>query len=316
LPLLFLAFCAQIADDARWPHFATKLIKVTSYPCLNCNCCQTNLKIDSLRHVQWVSLCEMYPYRMSYLVQFIMDHTQKVEVNRIIDSASGYEHVGSSSSSSGLFKYFEMVDSGPPREAASLRGDDHIAKIFAEHVERFLYYDGSQTLSVLDSDPERFWALMSLPFSSMPSEGIDEIHISVQDILGPEMHDHSTSNSSSLVHYDSSFSLLHYSFNLNPTLRQQIAIDLHELVSSCELKNVKRLNGIDTFVDSLPQGGVTLKSKLLTEYPLPFHAHEDRPAIESPLPTSSGKKKITPLRNPERFTRSLSRSESSNSVLS
>ena len=242
----------------------------------------------------------MYPYRVSYLVQFIMDHTQKVEVNKIIDDATGNERTANSS---GLFKYFEMVDGGQrlPKEAISLNSGDHIATVFAEHVERYLYYDGSQALSVLDSDPERFWALMSLPFPSTSSEVSDDVYISVQDILGPEMHDYSRAGSLSLVHYNPSFSLLHYSYNLNPTLRQQIAVELHELVSSCELRQLKEVNGRNVLTDALPTGGVTLKSKLLTRDTFPARAHGNQARYHSPGPTRS--KKPPPQRSQERFNR-------------
>ena len=243
----------------------------------------------------------MYPYRISYLVQFIMDHTQKVEVNKIIDDATVNERTASSS---GLFKYFEMVDRGHslPKEAISLNGGDHIATVFAQHVERYLYYDGSQALSVLDSDPERFWALMSIPFPSTASEVADSVYISVQDILGPEMHDYSRAGSLSLVHYNPSFSLLHYSFNLNPTLRQQIAVELHELVSSCELRQLKEVNGRNVLTDALPTGGVTLKSKLLTRGVAPVREHMHQSRYHSPVPTRSGKKPPPP-RSQGRFNR-------------
>ena len=96
-----------------------------------------------------------------------------------------------------------------------------------------------------------------------------------------------SSTAQGLVHNEPTFSLLHYSFNLNPTLRQQIAAELHDLVSAYELRRIvttttpTRASDVDSerrraeshnistrscrsaFVDALPVGSVTSKVKQL-----------------------------------------------------
>ena len=83
----------------------------------------------------------------------------QVEVNRIVGSSdaatsdaatSGAETTSSTGTEGGggLFKYFSMADGAP---AVELDKTAPIAAVFAEFVERYLYYDGSKSLSAMDS---------------------------------------------------------------------------------------------------------------------------------------------------------------------
>ena len=57
----------------------------------------------------------------------------------------------------------------------------------------------------------------------------EEVNICVRDVLGP------LEGEERVPHW----SLLHYSVNLNPALRQQIAADVEGYVSSAELMRIK-----------------------------------------------------------------------------
>ena len=63
----------------------------------------------------------------------------------------------------------------------------------------------------------------------MPVSGeAKEVNIVVEDVLGPLVHDERVPH----------WSLLHYSINLNPAMRQQIAADVESFVSSSELMRI------------------------------------------------------------------------------
>lgn len=141
--------------------------------------------------------------------------------------------------------------------------------MFAEVVERQLYYENSERLSILDSDSEVFWNLITMPVPVCDSSGA-MVNINVEDILGPL-----DPNTGAVIE---PLSLLHYSVNLNPALRQQIRADIFGYMSQSELKLVTT-GGDD--VDALPEHSVMRKQyRLRDRTPLPrdtarFSEHPD-----------------------------------------
>ena len=75
-----------------------------------------------------------------------------------------------------------------------------------------------------------FWLLLTLrvPVSGSSSGEAEEVNMVVEDVLGP------LEDGERAAHW----SLLHYSINLNPALREQIATDVESYVSSSELMRI------------------------------------------------------------------------------
>jgi hypothetical protein len=157
-----------------------------------------------------------------------------------------------------------------------LKQDELIATVFAEQVEQQIYHERANHLKILDSDQEAspflprsiqllpffifrsptrseryqsrllvptssrsfplpfvrwqlFWLLLSLPVPVSGGDEAKEVNITVEDVLGPLPEE-----GERISHW----SMLHYSINLNPALRQQISADVESYVSSSELMRI------------------------------------------------------------------------------
>ena len=193
-----------VDKDDRWDEFRSRLIK-------------------------WIILAECYPYRVSLLVLQILDREQKAMVNESVKRWPEDKR-------SGLFQYRQgdrlgNVDGPPPDPAFE---DQALASaVFFEHVEKKIYTHASSAKMLrLDGDAEVFALLLSKPIeirddAAKKDDQIDVIDVRVEDILGPK--DDKT------MERDHKFSLLTYSFNLNPALRDQLGQDLAGFVSSYEM---------------------------------------------------------------------------------
>ena len=77
-----------------------------------------------------------------------------------------------------------------------------------------------------------FWLLLTLPVPVIGGAEAEEVNIVVEDVLGPVV------SQDQVGERDPIWSLLHYSINLNPAMRQQIAADSERYVSSSELMRI------------------------------------------------------------------------------
>ena len=175
------------------------------------------------------AVAECYPYRVSLLVLQILDREQKAMVNKSVERWPEDKR-------SGLFQYRQgdrlgNVDGPPPDPAFE---DQALASaVFFEHVEKKIYTHASSAKMLrLDGDAEVFALLLSKPIEIRDDAAKKDVKLDVrvEDILGPKvLADDKT------MERDHKFSLLTYSFNLNPALRDQLGQDLAGFVSSYEM---------------------------------------------------------------------------------
>ena len=125
-----------VKDDPQWAGFRSKLAK-------------------------WLCLCEIYPYRMSFLVLVIQDRAQKEQVNQL-------RHTHPSLNKYGLVHYGKgggnkattdessggKVDAKDP--SLELADDMPIAEAYFRHVERYIYsHPKARKMLSLDGDQVR-----------------------------------------------------------------------------------------------------------------------------------------------------------------
>ena len=250
--------------------------------------------------IKWVCLCEMFPFRMSFLVHVVQDYAQMTAHNKLVHQEKN------KNAESRLFLYYQAFTPSLQDEAASkdkdqtetekLSADMLIAELFAEKVERQLYYEGSERLSILDSDADHFYNLLTMPVPRCDKSG-GMVNITVEDILGPLGNDDEPIGC---------LSLLHYSINLNPALRQQIQADITGYMSQSELKLLVT-SDFDTarageVVEALPKQSIMRKQALLRDRtPMP---REDRRFLQETIamsPVVGNSRKQLPQRNQNRF---------------
>ena len=250
--------------------------------------------------IKWVCLCEMFPFRMSLLVHVVQEYAQMTAHNKLVHEERNKK------AGSRLFLYYQAFTPSLQDEAASkdkdqtetekLSADMLIAELFAEKVERQLYYEGSERLSILDSDADHFYNLLTMPVPRCDKSG-GMVNITVEDILGPLGNDDEPIGC---------LSLLHYSINLNPALRQQIQADITGYMSQSELKLLVT-SDFDTarageVVEALPKQSIMRKQALLRDRtPMP---REDRRFLQETIamsPVVGNSRKQLPQRNQNRF---------------
>ena len=250
--------------------------------------------------IKWVCLCEMFPFRMSFLVHVVQYYAQMTAHNKLVHEERNKK------AGSRLFLYYQAFTPSLQDEAASkdkdqtetekLSADMLIAELFAEKVERQLYYEGSERLSILDSDADHFYNLLTMPVPRCDKSG-GMVNITVEDILGPLGNDDEPIGC---------LSLLHYSINLNPALRQQIQADITGYMSQSELKLLVT-SDFDTarageVVEALPKQSIMRKQALLRDRtPMP---REDRRFLQETIamsPVVGNSRKQLPQRNQNRF---------------
>ena len=250
--------------------------------------------------IKWVCLCEMFPFRMSFLVHVVQYYAQMTAHNKLVHEERNKK------AGSRLFLYYQAFTPSLQDEAVNkdkdqtetekLSTDMLIAELFAEKVERQLYYEGSERLSILDSDADHFYNLLTMPVPRCDKSG-GMVNITVEDILGPLGNDDEPIGC---------LSLLHYSINLNPALRQQIQADITGYMSQSELKLLVT-SDFDTarageVVEALPKQSIMRKQALLRDRtPMP---REDRRFLQETIamsPVVGNSRKQLPQRNQNRF---------------
>jgi hypothetical protein len=198
-----------VYDDERWLSFTPKLIK-------------------------WICLCECYPYRMSLLVLIIEDFEQKGAMNDIIEERLKAQP----DIESKLVRWYDRTDENEQSKVTtSLLKGELIATVYFRYVDRFVFaHKLSDKMLRLDSDAEQFAKLLVMPCTD---DGSD---ITVGDILGlipdtgeGELKARPGMDENSKQRYDSNFSLLSFSFNLNTAMRAQLASERSGHLSESEL---------------------------------------------------------------------------------
>ncbi len=180
-----------VARRLQWPLFSVKLAK-------------------------WIYMGELYPYRMSFLIQILSDFDQKYSFNQqrqLTKDQIDYQYANPSGGD--IIEFNAM----------------NIAVFFQQHVEPYIFaIESAQKLMKLDSDPDLFLTLMFTPIKFVDaSTGKTVTNILCSDILGPYK------NSKVKDERDSSFSLLSYSYNVNPTMAKQISQELQHFSSEVEI---------------------------------------------------------------------------------
>ena len=148
--------------------------------------------------VLWIVLCQYFPYRVSLLVQILLDFDQKINFN-----AKASSMMGDCSNHPCEFAYCNNSSKIPPLEEKMT-----IYNFYMLHVDKFVKaFDKSDKFCRVDKDPEEFAALLQRTASFSGEDSI-----TCEDVLGP----------ASDANRDKTFSLLSYSFNLDPAIRNEV----------------------------------------------------------------------------------------------
>ena len=146
--------------------------------------------------VLWIVLCQYFPYRVSLLVQLLLDFDQKIRFNANASCEFAYRNNSS--------------------EEPSLKEKMTIYSFYMLRVDKFVKaLDKSDKFCRVDKDPEEFAALLQRT-AGPPGEG----SITCEDVLGPKPM--TTAGTASDANRDKTFSLLSYSFNLDPAIRNEV----------------------------------------------------------------------------------------------
>ena len=148
--------------------------------------------------VLWIVLCQYFPYRVSLLVQILLDFDQKISFN-----AKASSMMGDRPNPPRKFAYRSNSSEEP-----SLDEKMTIYSFYMLHVDKFVKaLNKSDKFCRVDKDPEEFAALLQRTASFSVEDSI-----TCEDVLGP----------ASEFNRDKTFSLLSYSFNLDPAIRNEV----------------------------------------------------------------------------------------------
>ena len=172
------------------------------------------------KSVSWIVLCQNFPYRMSLLVQVLLDFDQKQSFNA--NSLKLLTEVR-----------FSYRNSSDEKSHPELDEEMTIFEFYMIYVDKFVkVFKKSDRFCRLDNDPEEFTALLQRTARK------EETSIKCADVLGPkELSKESSANvekskaapaveskESEESCRDGTFSLLSYSFNLDPAMRIEVFI--------------------------------------------------------------------------------------------
>mmetsp|Transcript_26544 Transcript_26544/g.36506 ORF Transcript_26544/g.36506 Transcript_26544/m.36506 type:complete len:783 (-) Transcript_26544:157-2505(-) len=171
-------------------------------------------ELFSKKVVIWLVMAHNFTYRLSALVQVLLDFEQKREFNA--KNPSDFKYKSCRVDATVEAKKDNKVDNVD---------DMSVLDFYQNYVEKFIHvFRNSERLSRVDKDPEEF-ALLLLECNS--------VGMKCQDIFGPRI----TTNASDAEEGDRrmEFSLLSYSFNLDPAMRLEIGDDMACLISEHEM---------------------------------------------------------------------------------
>ena len=143
--------------------------------------------------VHWIFLCENFPFRMSALVQILLDIEQKNEFN-----AEG---------SNVMISYTCSVRV----DGCKIPDVDEMSvfEFYMNHVEKYIaVFTKAEKFGRNDRDPEEFAFLLKKTAANMDGQ----IFLTCEDVLGKRVG----------TTRDAMLSLLSYSFNLDPAMRIEV----------------------------------------------------------------------------------------------
>jgi len=149
----------------------------------------------SKKVVLWIFMVHNFSYRLSALVQVLMDFEQKKLFNAKSSEYSYRRCHGNKVEELNGRPYIEDMDKLL------------VHYFYQKYVEKYIHiFKQSERLSRVDKDPEEFAFLLSQ---------CDLKNMKCEDILGPKSSSDSTER-------QKDFSLLSYSFNLDPAMRMEV----------------------------------------------------------------------------------------------
>eukprot|EP00597_Dinobryon_sp_UTEXLB2267_P002931 CAMPEP_0170061478 /NCGR_PEP_ID=MMETSP0019_2-20121128/3028_1 /TAXON_ID=98059 /ORGANISM="Dinobryon sp., Strain UTEXLB2267" /LENGTH=427 /DNA_ID=CAMNT_0010267313 /DNA_START=206 /DNA_END=1490 /DNA_ORIENTATION=- len=180
-------------------------------------------KIFSEKTVLWIFMAQNFTFRLSALVQVLLDFEQKKDFNNEISHS---------------YKYKPFTLQNRNKEGDKSAATDHLDKFdemsifdfYQNYVEKFIHvFRLADRLSRVDKDPEEFAYLLGK---------CHDIGVKCEDILGPQIQNSTAEGDSKEVQRRrKDFSLLSYSFNLDPAMRLEIGGDMTGLVSEHEMSH-------------------------------------------------------------------------------
>mmetsp|Transcript_30155 Transcript_30155/g.41472 ORF Transcript_30155/g.41472 Transcript_30155/m.41472 type:complete len:568 (+) Transcript_30155:62-1765(+) len=169
-------------------------------------------KIFSEKTVLWIFMAQNFTFRLSALVQVLLDFEQKKDFNELSLSYKYKQHINFDNGIAALSDQVDNFD------------EMSIFEFYQKYVEKFIHvFLHTDRLSRVDKDPEEFAFLLGKCHA---------IGVKCEDILG---HEYSEADGSTRRRKD--FSLLSYSFNLDPAMRLEIGGDMTGLVSEHEMSH-------------------------------------------------------------------------------
>jgi len=171
-------------------------------------------KIFSEKTVLWIFMAQNFTFRLSALVQVLLDFEQKKDFNELSLSYKYKQHINFDNGIAALSDQVDNFD------------EMSIFEFYQKYVEKFIHvFLHTDRLSRVDKDPEEFAFLLGKCHA---------IGVKCEDILG---HEYSEADGSTRRRKD--FSLLSYSFNLDPAMRLEIGDDMASLISEHEMSGDK-----------------------------------------------------------------------------
>ena len=152
-----------------------------------------------MKCVHWLFLCQNFPFRMSVLLQVLLDFEQKRQFNEIKDDNPAI-----------------CLYANPTGYAVLVPNVDKISlfQFYMQYVEKYIQaFKKSEKFCRYDKDPEEFAFLLKKTSLKIPTS--QNILISCEDVLGPFREGEKER--------DRMFSLFCYSFNLDPAMRIEVS---------------------------------------------------------------------------------------------
>ena len=170
--------------------------------------------------------------RMSFLILRLLDLQQKHKVNKNTERHSG----------GGLQLRFHSTENFTNSASVEIDPEMLISTAFFEYVDRFYYaHEHTKRFLHMDGDIEAFALLLSTP---LPQDAIDSLQLDSQNSDGTAIDKSATFDitvvdiighkPTTKLHHPECFSLLKYSFNLTPALREEISKDLAAMITEHE----------------------------------------------------------------------------------
>jgi hypothetical protein len=236
--------------------------------------------------IKWLVLCECYPYRMSLLVLKLTDVQQMYRTNENVERHTEHARLfrytatataaaaaaaaavttttseGTASASSSAVQLDVTATAAAAvttttsegtasasSSAVQLDATMPIAAAFYEHAEAFVHCGYAGQFLRLDDDAEQLSVVLS---AEVPEVG----DITVGDILGLAGEGGAAGEDAS-----GRWSLLAFSFNLNPALRDQLSTEISGLQSTTELRRAGPDGAAASTASSLRHKGTILQEQ-------------------------------------------------------